>query len=298
MPLPAAIAPNLAAIITKAGLDGIDWPMLFQADTIPEQDNRAIRKLARANPRNHHLFALLRLAVPEHWLRCGDYDMLVCPRDNHTDFVMWMRGSPPEPAPTSWRAVTIASMTAAVVERPSLILDIGANSGTYTVPLAIQAAAGSTVLAFEPNPVMAARLRQNLERNGCADRVVLHQIAISHRAGEANLHMPGTNFGEATLNAQKDTEAPVVTVPVALLQDFISPDETRPVVIKIDIEGHEDRALVPFLKTCQDEKLPKVILMETLHRRKWRLDLTGHLKRRAYRPVLSMEGNTLYLRGG
>jgi FkbM family methyltransferase len=291
VPLPEAIPPDLAGIIAKAGLADLDWPAQFQADTISEADNRAIRKLARANPRNHRLFALLRLAVPQHWVRCGDYDMLVCPRDNHTDFVIWMHGHPPEPS-------SIAALTAAVVEQACLILDIGANSGTYTVPLADKAALGSTVLAFEPNPVMADRLRQNIEKNRVSDRVVLNQVAISYRDGEADLHLPGTNFGEASLNLQPDSDGPAIPVKVALLQDFISPTETRPVVIKIDIEGYEDRALVPFLKTCAEDNLPTVMLIETRHRRKWRLDLTGHLKRRNYHSVLSMEGNTLYLRGG
>jgi FkbM family methyltransferase len=67
-------------------------------------------------------------------------------------------------------------------------LDVGANIGFYTVPLAIQAKAmGSKVVACEPNPSNADWLRHNLSLHNCVDVVQVIQSALGNKSGLADI---------------------------------------------------------------------------------------------------------------
>ncbi|WP_208624691.1 FkbM family methyltransferase [Komagataeibacter sucrofermentans] len=67
-------------------------------------------------------------------------------------------------------------------------------------------------------------------------------------------------------------------------------------VLKIDIEGYEDRALIPFLDTAPDSLLPKHIMMEDSERDRWQSDLMGKLAQVGYRTRARSRGNALLSR--
>ena len=64
------------------------------------------------------------------------------------------------------------------------ILDVGANVGTTTVPLAVQ---GFRVLSIEPVGRTFNLLRENVIRNGLSDRVHLVQAAIVEHPGSVQM---------------------------------------------------------------------------------------------------------------
>jgi FkbM family methyltransferase len=78
-----------------------------------------------------------------------------------------------------------------------LVLDIGANIGSHTLPFALQA--GCRVLAIEPLPELFEMLIQNVRRNGIQTAVRCHQAAISRRPGIGELLVPATNGGGGEL---------------------------------------------------------------------------------------------------
>ena len=53
-----------------------------------------------------------------------------------------------------------------------------ARVGTFASADPAAAGAGSRIVAFEPNPVMANRLRTNLALNGLMERVEVAEIAL------------------------------------------------------------------------------------------------------------------------
>ena len=59
----------------------------------------------------------------------------------------------------------------------STAIDVGANVGVFTVPLALSVGDRGRVLSFEPAPQTAARLRANVERNGLGN-VDVHVCAL------------------------------------------------------------------------------------------------------------------------
>ena len=194
-------------------------------------------------------------------------------------------------------AASIGRLTLLVAGKRSLIFDIGANCGAFTLPLATAAGAGSRIVAFEPNPVMADRLRTNLALNGLMERVEVAEIALGAGDGEAQLHLGENNLGRSSLRlVESNRSIPVTVQPlVRYLPDQLRSYEMF--VIKIDVESFEDEVLVPFLSVTPDEGIPDAILMETHSADRWRADLKGVLSKRGYMPFFEGEdGNTLFLR--
>ena len=127
---------------------------------------------------------------------------------------------------------------------PFVFLDIGANAGLYSV-LAAQNPYVLAVHAFEPDPATLPYLRANLATAAYANWTV-HPVALSDSDGHASLSTSERHSGIATLRTNHlDLEAfdSVVTVELKNHQYL---DESVdvfpsvcPVVVKIDVEGHE-----------------------------------------------------------
>jgi FkbM family methyltransferase len=150
-----------------------------------------------------------------------------------------------------------------LVRRDRVSLDVGANIGLYTVELARRS---RQVHAFEPLPDMAALLRRTVPRN-----VVVHDIALSDRSGEAELVIPSAGgelvHGLASLEPGVGSAAgqfAVQKVPMRPL-DAVIRDEVA--FVKIDVEGHElhvldgareliDRSRPVFLVEAEERHRP------------------------------------------
>jgi len=126
----------------------------------------------------------------------------------------------------------------------TVMVDIGANVGSYTVLAAL--VPGLTVHAFEPHPKALAGLRENITRNNLGDRVTVHPYALLDKEGTATLTSP-----------QRTRELGLATLaPVALEGKFVKGSQievevktldTSPVgdfdILKMDVEGAELMAL-------------------------------------------------------
>lgn len=115
------------------------------------------------------------------------------------------------------------------------VLDIGANLGYFTV-VAARLARDGVVHAFEPDPDNFALLRRNCALNGCRN-VVLHNVALSNRAGAASLHQSGYNMGDHRLAPINN---PASDATIALSPgDALLAALPRVDVIKCDTQGSE-----------------------------------------------------------
>ncbi|MCI4369246.1 MAG: FkbM family methyltransferase, partial [Thermoplasmata archaeon] len=65
-------------------------------------------------------------------------------------------------------------------------MDVGANSGYFTLLASARVGPTGVVHAFEPNPEAVARLERNLKLNGCKN-VVVHPVALGAHAGRVTL---------------------------------------------------------------------------------------------------------------
>lgn len=215
--------------------------------------------------------------------------MYVDPRDNFTDRMIWLDHQPPE-------MQSLMALIDLVEGRNAFVLDIGANCGAFTVPLAIAAGEGSRVVAFEPNPVMIGRLGHNVRLNDVGDVVRIESCALGAEAGEGVLNFRQGNFGQASLNPiRKRARAGGTLVPIRPLSDFTAQAGGHDIsVLKIDVEGAEVAALGPLIDAAG--WMPDAILIETRHADEWDVDLVEKITARGFAATLEAEGNTLFVR--
>lgn len=117
--------------------------------------------------------------------------------------------------------------------------DIGANVGTHSC---FAGKIADHVVAFEPHPETASRLRENLDRNGVS--ATIYRVALSDHAGTTELVQPENTASELGTGefsiVNTDRSAQSWTVDVITGDDLIARDELpTPDVAKIDVEGAE-----------------------------------------------------------
>lgn len=179
----------------------------------------------------------------------------------------------------------------------SVFVDIGANSGYFTQILSLSMPSDGMVVAIEPNPQMTERLKTNLALVPDAVRaksatISIVESAVGATTGSAQLMLPSgpNSFGRAYIGSS--TEG--VTVKISTLQDILSTAGATAIsALKIDIEGHEDKALKPFLENAPRELLPRAIVIEHTSNDEWDDDVLLLLKEAGYQETGRTRGNAL-----
>lgn len=117
------------------------------------------------------------------------------------------------------------------------VIDAGANIGLYTMFFADLVGPGGKVLAFEPDEICAARLRENLALNKLTN-VAVKEAAVSDRSGTARF-----SVGEDAAGAFADlrSAAAVREVPTVRIADQL--EGLAYAAGKMDVEGAEPLAL-------------------------------------------------------
>jgi hypothetical protein len=67
--------------------------------------------------------------------------------------------------------------------------------------------------------------------------------------------------------------------------------------LKIDIEGFEDRVMIPFFRHAQESMWPRAIVIEHLSQNEWQDDCIADMSARGYAAIARTRSNTLLLRG-
>ena len=118
-----------------------------------------------------------------------------------------------------------------------VVYDIGANAGIYTVLASTLVGSEGKVFAFEPLPRNVEFLRRHVKLNR-RENVVVMSCAVSDQATRARFDAT-VGPSQGRLSKAGDIEVETVTLDGLLTAGQILPAD----VIKIDVEGAEDRVL-------------------------------------------------------
>jgi FkbM family methyltransferase len=127
-------------------------------------------------------------------------------------------------------------------------LDVGANIGLYSIPMALRVrSVGGRLIAVEPLPINVEWLRHNLAINDCTDVVDVFEIGLSDECGEAELVLAEDfqgSVGNATIASRELFGSQFSRTMIRLdTLDRIWPTMQRLDIVKVDIEGHEAKFL-------------------------------------------------------
>ncbi|CAK0814719.1 unnamed protein product, partial [Prorocentrum cordatum] len=127
-------------------------------------------------------------------------------------------------------------------------LDVGANIGTYTLPMADCIRGSGSVISVEGMPSIAEHLRAGIVENK-AENVVLYNYAIGGDTPENSvvMQLDGKNKGGSHITGNKPGASGVYTVevPLTTLDSMLHQDPRMRAILsaKVDIEGNEGRML-------------------------------------------------------
>ena len=136
-------------------------------------------------------------------------------------------------------------------------LDIGCNIGLYSMPMARAVGAEGRVLAIDANPAMISHLRFHAKANGY-DQVTAVSTAVG--GSEAKVDLLIRRDDVAIVKVEENPEGAIQMRPLAQIVSEAGVDRVD--ALKIDIEGHEDQALVPYFEEVPEALWPSRIVIE------------------------------------
>ena len=135
------------------------------------------------------------------------------------------------------------------IKAGSVVLDIGANFGLYTL---LAAKRGAQVFAIEPDPGNARMLRHNVSLNGLEKQVMIFEMAATETDKALPLYRTQLNSGESNIMEKGFLAGTIQGRTIDSLN--LPPID----VCKMDIEGSELMALKGMQRTL--ERSPQVKL--------------------------------------
>ena len=146
------------------------------------------------------------------------------------------------------------------IEKKFVFLDIGANQGLYAI-LASKNPKCHSVYAFEPVNEIADLLKANIEANS-ATGIFVHRAAISNFDGETYVMLNQSHSGATTLDTRskvnhKGKKVKIKTISVNALEDIIDYIKDD-IIVKIDVEGHEETVIKELIKCRFFPKITKI----------------------------------------
>jgi FkbM family methyltransferase len=168
-----------------------------------------------------------------------------------------------------------------------IFFDVGANVGYYTLLASRVVGPSGRVLAFEPVPRNVSYLHRHVALNG-ADNVSLIPIACSDRSAlEAFVAGPNWATGRLMDPQPRPPEGRVEYAVTVAIDEIVRKSGLVPDVLKIDVEGAEERVLKGAEKTLTTAR-PSVFL--SVHSEALRSACTAYLVGLGYaEPALCAE---------
>ena len=141
------------------------------------------------------------------------------------------------------------------IQPGSIVYDIGANVGSYTILSSVLCGSSGKVFAFEPDPHNIKFLKQHIKLNHL-ENVSIVEYAISNESGRL-FFQDTSDHCTSHISEKGQIEVSSITI-----DDFVFKQKNPPPhIIKIDVEGSEGRVVEGARQTLS--KFKPVIFLAT-----------------------------------
>ena len=146
------------------------------------------------------------------------------------------------------------------VQKDSVVLDIGAHIGYYTLMLSKLVGAGGKVISFEPSPRNFDFLTQNLELNNVSN-VVSENMAVSDSNKAGSLYLSPHNTGDNWIHTTEGNEREEVATTIVTVDEYLKDSEYKDKIrfVKIDTQGNDFLVLKGMQEVLNNNDLALLI---------------------------------------
>lgn len=161
-----------------------------------------------------------------------------------------------------------------MLPRDGVFVDIGGNVGIYTLWAAKTLDAGGRILTFEPNPKALQRLHFNIDANQAMapdawPEIDVVQMGVADAATTFTLNFHLENLGGSSIVMHAGRTRSIEIQCTKLLDALTTRGIDHIDILKIDIEGAEDKALLPFFDEAPKSLWPGAIIIEDTSAAHW-----------------------------
>jgi len=144
------------------------------------------------------------------------------------------------------------------IETQFAFVDIGSNQGIFSL-IAAKNRNLKSIIAFEPLKTNSSILEANLSQSGFKTYQI-HQVAIDSSESLATIYYNDQHSGATSLCNRAGTETEVVkTISFKSLNNIFEAIPTdAPIVVKIDVEGHEQCVIDQLVKLSRIDTIASI----------------------------------------
>lgn len=136
------------------------------------------------------------------------------------------------------------------------IIDAGGSFGDSAIILS--AFTDEKVHVFEPTSKMFNLAKKTIEYNGLDDKIVLNKLALGDKH-ESQIIQVADDFSSFNISSDEESTIETEVVNIETLDDYVARNEICVGVLKVDVEGYEEKLLDGAIRTITRDK-PALIL--------------------------------------
>lgn len=126
-----------------------------------------------------------------------------------------------------------------------VVIDVGAGLGFFTRWIHDHTPPTTKILSFEPDALNFQILRRRISTRNHLSRIAIYEKALSDKSGSVSFSRNLSHFGDHTVDRSGAVASRVgreaVMVQAVTLSEIVQalPAETKSILIKLDVQGHE-----------------------------------------------------------
>jgi len=145
-----------------------------------------------------------------------------------------------------------------VVNKDDIVLDIGANIGYYALMEAKLVGENGKIYAIEPVPQNFELLKRNISINGYKN-IKVFNFAIGDKNGTEKLYLSNKSNWHSIIAFDEQGSGKAIDVTIITIDTFLK-DKQYPSLIRMDVEGYEDKIIRGMMETLKKDRPLKLFI--------------------------------------